>query len=66
VAATEIFADQPLSLTMLTQSSARLDRLDNTRRVQRFIILDDMDVQSGRLENLWAQQVMVARSMRVV
>lgn len=66
VAATEIFADQPLSLTMLTQSSARLDRLDNTRRVQRFIILDDMDVQSGRLENLWAQQVMVARSMRLV
>lgn len=66
IASTEIFADQPISLTMLTQTSARLDRLDNTRRVQRFIILDDMDVQSGRLESLWTQQVMVARSMRVV
>jgi hypothetical protein len=65
VSSTEIFADQPLSLTMFTQSSARLDRLDNTRRVQRYMILDDMDVQSGRMESLWAQEVMVARSMRV-
>lgn len=65
VASTEIFADQPVSLTMLTQSSARLDRLDNTRKVQRFILLDDMEVQSGRLESLWEQQVMVNRSMRV-
>lgn len=65
VSATEIFSDQPLSLTMLTQSSSRLDRLDNTRRVQRFVILDDMDVQNGRMESLWAQKLMVERSMRV-
>lgn len=65
VAATEIFADQPISLTMLTQTSARLDRLDNTRRVQRYILLDDCDVQSGRMEALWAQKLMVERSMRV-
>lgn len=66
VASTEIFADQPISLTMLTQSSARLDRLDNTCRVQRYILLDDMGVQSGRMESLWEQQVMVSRSLRVV
>lgn len=64
IAATEIFADQPISLTMLTQTSARLDRLDNTRRVQRYILLDDCDVQSGRLESLWEQQVIVSRSLR--
>lgn len=65
VSSTEIFADQPVSLTMLTQSSARLDRLDNTRRVQRFVILDDMGVQEGRMEDLWLNQVIVSRSMRV-
>lgn len=66
VSSTEIFADQPISLTMLTQTSARLDRLDNTRRVQRYILLDDCDVQSGRMEALWLQKLMVERSMRVI
>lgn len=64
VSSTEIFADQPISSTMLTQASARLERLDNTRRVQRFILLDDAGVQSGRMEDLWSQQLMVARSMK--
>lgn len=59
---TEIFADQPISLTMLTQTSARLDRLDSTRRVQRYVLLDDCDVQSGRREALWEKAALVARS----
>lgn len=65
VASTEIFADQPVSLTMLTQASSRLDRLDSSKRVQRYILLDDCGVQNGRMEDLWMKQVQVARSMRI-
>lgn len=66
VCATEIFAEQPISLTMKTQVEARLERLNNTRRVQRYVLLDDEGVQSGRLEDLWAQKIMVNRSLRKV
>lgn len=61
---TEIFADQPISLTMLTQTSARLERMDSPRRIQRYILLDDCDVQNGRRESLWEQEVLVRRSLR--
>lgn len=66
VCSTEVFAEQPISLTMLTQVSARLERMDNTKRVQRYVILDDMDVQSGRMETLWQQKLAVNESMRRV
>lgn len=62
--ATEIYADQPISLTMQTQSNARLDRLDNTRRVQRFVILDDEGIAQGRMESLWGQKISIEKSLR--
>ena len=61
---TEIFAEQPLSLTMLDQASARLDRIDSSRRVQRFVLLDDLGVQAGRMEELWLQRLSIENSMR--
>lgn len=61
---TEIYADQPISLTMQTQSSARLDRMDSQRRVQRYVILDDEGIAKGRMEDLWAQKVAMEKSMR--
>lgn len=64
--ATEIYADQPISLTMQTQSNARLDRLDNTRRVQRFVILDDEGIALGRQEALWGQKISIEKSLRKV
>lgn len=65
VCSTEIFAEQPISLTMQTQVHARLERMDNTRRVQRWNLLDDAGVQEGRMDELWAQQLAVNESMRV-
>lgn len=65
VAHTDIFIEQPISLTNLEQVSARLDRLDNTHRVQRFILLDDMGIQEGRFEDLAATKIAVNRSLRI-
>lgn len=66
VCSTEIWAEQPVSLTMQTQTQARLERMDNTRRVQRYVLLDDEGVQEGRMEDLWAQKIVVNRSLRTV
>jgi hypothetical protein len=60
---TEILFEQPISLTMREQVTARLDRLDNKQRVQRYVLLDDLGVQSGRAEDLLLKKIMVARSM---
>lgn len=65
VSNTEIFLEQPISMTQFEQGSARLDRMDNTKRVQRFVLLDDMGIQRGRMEELWMQKLAVARSIRV-
>jgi len=65
VCSTEVWAEQPVSLTMQTQTQARLERMDNTRRVQRYVLLDDEGVQEGRMEDLWAQKIVVNRSLRV-
>lgn len=65
IAHTDIFIEQPISLTNLEQVSARLDRLDNTHRVQRFILLDDMGIQEGRFEDLAATKIAVNRSLRI-
>lgn len=64
---TEIFADQPISLTAFEQTTARTDRLGAKGRVQRYIIHDDERISQGRMEDLWANKAMVAKSMtRVV
>ena len=64
---TEIFADQPISLTAFEQTTARTDRLGAKGRVQRYIIHDDEGISQGRMEDLWANKAMVAKSMtRVV
>jgi len=47
------------------QTQARLERMDNTRQVQRYVLLDDEGVQLGRMEDLWAQKIVVNRSLRV-
>lgn len=65
VAHTDIFMEQPISLTNLEQVSARLDRLDNTHRVQRYILLDDLGIQEGRFEDLAATKIAVNRSLRI-
>lgn len=64
VCSTEIFADQPVSLTNLTQTTSRLDRLDSSRQVQRYVLLDDEGVQLGRLEDLWQKELLVRKSLR--
>lgn len=61
---TEIVFEQPISLTARTQVNARLERLDNTHRVQRYVLLDDYGVQSGRVESLIEKQALVSRSLR--
>lgn len=66
VCSTEIWAEQPVSLTMQIQTQARLERMDNTRRVQRYVLLDDEGVQEGRMEDLWLQKLVVNRSLRTV
>lgn len=59
---TEIWLEQPVSLTMRDQSRARLDRM-NGKQVQRYMLMDDAGVQGGRLEDMWATEAMVRRSL---
>lgn len=66
VCSTEVWAEQPVSLTMQIQTQARLERMDNTRQVQRYVLLDDEGVQLGRMEDLWMQKIVVNRSLRTV
>lgn len=66
VCSTEIWAEQPVSLTLQIQTQARLERMDNTRQVQRYVLLDDEGVQLGRMEDLWMQKLVVNRSLRTV
>ena len=65
IAHTEIVYEQPVSLTMREQGFARLDRMDNTHRVQRYVLLDSEGVQAGRVDDLAAKKLMVNRSLRV-
>lgn len=66
VAHTEIIMEQPVSLTLQEQGRARLDRLDNTERVQRYVLLDHLGVQEGRLNENLEKQLLVNRSLRKV
>ena len=63
---TEIIFEQPVSLTLREQGFARLDRMNSKRQVQRYVLLDDMGVQAGRVDDLMAKQILVNRSIRVV
>ena len=63
---TEIVFEQPVSLTLKAQGEARLERLDNKHQVQRYILLDDLGVQAGRVDDLLAKQILVNRSVRVL
>ena len=63
---TEIIFEQPVSLTLREQGFARLDRMNSKRQVQRYILLDDMGVQAGRVDDLLAKQILVNRSVRVL
>lgn len=60
---TEIFADQPISLTAFEQATARTDRIGAKGRVQRYVIHDDQGISQGRMEDLWTKKAMVSRSM---
>lgn len=61
---TEIWAEQPISMTNEVQAKARLDRMGG-RQVQSYVLLDDEGVQEGRMEDLWLQKLVVSRSMVV-
>lgn len=64
VSHTEIVFEQPVSLTLKEQGAARLDRMDNKHRVQRYILLDSEGVQEGRIDDLAAKKLAVNRSLR--
>lgn len=63
---TEIILEQPISLTNKTQSEARLERLDNKVPVQRYVLLDDLGVQTDRFLANVERQAMINRSLRKV
>jgi hypothetical protein len=49
---TEIWMEQPVSITDKTQAEARLDRIGG-KQVQRYVLLDDLGMMEGRMgENL--------------
>lgn len=65
-ASTEIWLEQPVSLTMKSQSEARLDRMGGTKQVQRYVLFDDLDVQRGRFNENILKQLVINRSLRKV
>ena len=64
VSNTEIWADQPISLTNQSQAHARLERLGG-RQVQRYVLLDSEGVQAGRVEDLILTRALVDRTIAV-
>lgn len=60
---TEIWMEQPISLTMQSQAFARLERTGG-RQVQRFLLMDSYGVQDGRFEDLAATKIAVNESLR--
>lgn len=60
---TEIWFEQPVSLTLRDQAYARLERMHG-RKVQRYVLLDDADVMSGMREDNILKQMMIQRSLR--
>ena len=64
VSNTEIWADQPVSLTNQSQAHARLERIGG-RRVQRYVLLDSEGVQTGRVDDLVLTRALVNRTVAV-
>ena len=64
VCSTEIWLEQPVSLTAKAQAEARTDRLGARGQVQRYVILDDLGVQEGRLEDLILKKIGVDSTVR--
>lgn len=62
---TEIWMEQPISLTMQSQAFARLERTGG-RQVQRYLLMDDYGVQDGRFEDLALTKLAVNQSLRKV
>lgn len=65
VCSTEIWIEQPVSLTALKQAQARADRLGAKAQVQRYILLDSEGVQEGRVEDLILKKRQVDETVRV-
>jgi hypothetical protein len=63
---TEIFAEPALSLTNDSQVKSRLDRAGARAQTQRYIIIDDMGVQTERILANVEKQAMMNRSLRKV
>jgi len=61
---TEVWIEQPISLTNRNQTYARLDRMGG-KQVQRYVLLDDLGVQSGRIEDMMVSEHLVNRSLRL-
>lgn len=59
----EAWLDVPVSLTMQTQTQARLDRLGTPQRVTRFQIEDSDGYMAGRLSDLLEKRMHVNASM---
>lgn len=64
VCSTEVWLEQPISLTNKAQVEARTDRLGSRAQTQRYIILDDMGVQEGRVEDLILKKITVDETVR--
>jgi hypothetical protein len=62
---TEIWVEEPVSITLKAQGSARLDRMGG-RQVQRYVLIDSEGIQRDRLDDNVAKQLMVNRSLRKV
>lgn len=63
---TEIFAETPVSLTNQSQVQSRLDRTGARAQTQRYVIVDDMGVQTERILSNVNKQAMINRSLRKV
>ena len=64
VSRTEIWLEQPVSLTLKQQAEARLDRTGGMGQVQRYIILDSEGYAEGQLSNEVQKRLQLAQSLR--
>lgn len=64
VCQTEVWLEPPLSVTMETQTAARLDRIGTPRQVERHYILDSTKYLEGRLNDLIEKRIMSNNSLR--
>lgn len=60
---TEIWMEQPVSLTDKTQAEARLDRIGG-KQVQRYYLMDDLGLMAGRLGDSLEKALAIRSSLR--